>query len=153
MTCCKSLTWNLLVEGTAWELYFSISIHSVPPSPSPSSGPSFPCVSLSIPCYITIIYSHGALRGICSCVSRTFSLPSLPWLSLSRVFAKCWTRWGVEFVWSALSLFLLLLDGFDAKKHPNVRLLQRGGLTCLALPLLRWHCLRCSDNGGLRWEH
>lgn len=151
MTCCQSLTWNLLVEGTAWELYFSISIHSVPPSPSPSpsSVPSFPCISLSIPYYITIIYSHSALRGICSCVSRTFSLPFLPWLSLSRVFTMCWNRRGVEFVWSTLSLFLLLLEGSDAKKHPNVRLLQRGGLTCLALPLPRRHCLRCLDNGGL----
>ena len=153
MMCCQSLTWNLLVEGTAWELYFSISIHSVPPSPSPSSVPSFPCLSLSIPCYVTIIYSHSALWAICSCVSHTFSLPFLPWSSLSRAFTKRWNRRGVGFVWSALSLFLLLFQGSEAKKHPNVRLLQRGGLTCLALPLPRWHCLRWMDNGGLWWKH
>lgn len=43
-----SLTWNLLVEGTIWPLYFSISVHSVPPSSSPSSVPTFSCYSLSI---------------------------------------------------------------------------------------------------------
>lgn len=143
MTRGHSLTWNLLVKGTAWQLYFSISVHSVPPSSSPPSTPTFPC-------FFFIIYSHcESLRGICSCVSLVFSLPGPPWLSLSRVFTKCWNRSVAESIWSALDLFCLLLEGFEAKKHPNVRLLQTGGLTRLAVALVSWHGVRSLDNGGL----
>lgn len=144
------LTWDFLIERATGQLYFSISIDSVPPPPPPCGPTPPPDFSLSIYWWVN---GFCGLWRICRCVSFIFSLPvsSLP--SLSRALPSRWSRRSVEVIWCTLCFFLLLPQWFEAKKHPDVSLFETGDLTGFAVALLRGHGLRSVDNGSLRWRH